>query len=349
MTQTPATAPKEFRVFFSWQSDSPKQTNTNAIRKALQAAQKKAKASGKLTLALTEATSRMAGSGNIPEEIRRNIAECDIFIADVTTVNTTAKGVRRKTPNPNVLFELGYAVAQVGWNRIILLTNTALCRISDLPFDIDRHRVSGYKYASGRLKAIEQKKVEGNLQGLLMHAISTIAEQNPPKPPDLRGVDPPALKQKRDVFNLRRIFESFSLNSISDLANALPDVVTKESFFFYENFKDVYGSGDFYLYDSKAKDLLRDFFEAWNHVYDFSNFFEGVGGETRFTFSKPPSKREEAAYSKLDKARQQLMAKVQTLRDYVIEKFVEVDISSASAKAEDAYTKHVEYTKSWLY
>lgn len=53
----------------------------------------------------------------------------------------------RKTPNANVLIELGYAIATVGWNRIILVFNEASGDVTDLPFDINQQRVARYNSA----------------------------------------------------------------------------------------------------------------------------------------------------------------------------------------------------------
>lgn len=41
----------------------------------------------------------------------------------------------RATPNPNVLVELGYAAHSLGWDRIIVVVNTAHGAIEELPFD----------------------------------------------------------------------------------------------------------------------------------------------------------------------------------------------------------------------
>lgn len=98
------------RIFYSWQSDSPRKTNLNAIRKALARACKRLKkANPTLMLVPDEATRDTSGSPNIALKILEKIEESGIFIADITTV--TPKGAKRPCPNPNVGYELGYAVA----------------------------------------------------------------------------------------------------------------------------------------------------------------------------------------------------------------------------------------------
>jgi hypothetical protein len=60
-----------------------------------------------------------------------------------------------------VLFELGYASAILGWERIIMVQNTAYGEIEDLPFDLRGRRVLQYKAKAG----IEQRSgVKGDLR-----------------------------------------------------------------------------------------------------------------------------------------------------------------------------------------
>lgn len=47
----------------------------------------------------------------------------------------------RYSPNPNVLEELGFAAAIVGWNYVICLMNTDYGDEDDLPFDLKHHRI----------------------------------------------------------------------------------------------------------------------------------------------------------------------------------------------------------------
>lgn len=138
------TAEKEIRIFYSWQSDSPEETNKNGIRNALDGAIKKNKTIKYVMR--DEATKGTAGAVNVAEEILRKIKQADIFIADIsTTLSNGSSQNHRTSPNPNVVFELGFAVGELGWDRIILLFNTALGNLKqDLPFDFSGNRVSTY-------------------------------------------------------------------------------------------------------------------------------------------------------------------------------------------------------------
>jgi hypothetical protein len=133
-------------VFYSWQSDLPGQQVY--LRLHLQSAVDEINArSGSVRLQLDEATRDEQGSPNITEVIFRKIDRCSVFVADVSTINEKAPNGQRKTPNPNVLIELGYAIKTVGWERVILLFNSSSSKPDkDLPFDIKAHRVSPFHF-----------------------------------------------------------------------------------------------------------------------------------------------------------------------------------------------------------
>ena len=50
-------------------------------------------------------------------------------MADITPV---VKVGEKFIPNPNVMFELGYALSALGFERVILIYNTAKCELKDL-------------------------------------------------------------------------------------------------------------------------------------------------------------------------------------------------------------------------
>jgi hypothetical protein len=139
----------QHRIFYSWQNDLPNEFNRYFIRKALKVANAQveenlsAGSSVAVSITLDEATSNTPGSPYIPGKIVEKILLSDIFVADVSIINAESD-CPRKQPNPNVTFELGFALATLGWDRIVLLFNTSSGNIKDLPFDFDRHRVSQY-------------------------------------------------------------------------------------------------------------------------------------------------------------------------------------------------------------
>lgn len=93
----------------------------------------------------------MAGAPDIGDSIYEKIDSADIFIADVTIINGDYAG--RKTPNPNVMIELGYAIKSLGWDRIILLYDKDFGEIEELPFDINHRRITCFTVESCEEKA----------------------------------------------------------------------------------------------------------------------------------------------------------------------------------------------------
>ena len=125
----PDAASKPFRVFYSWQSDLPKEGNERLIRAALDAALAELNGDHDLHLnaARDEATRDLPGSPNIAEAIFAKIRQAEVFVCDLSKVAevTNEAGERRNYCNPNVAIELGYAIRVLGWERIVLVFNTA--------------------------------------------------------------------------------------------------------------------------------------------------------------------------------------------------------------------------------
>lgn len=83
-----------------------------------------------------------SGSPDISEVIFDKIEKSILFICDISIV--TKGESTRKSPNPNVLIELGFAVKQLGWERVICLFNENTGNIEDLPFDLRQKRILVY-------------------------------------------------------------------------------------------------------------------------------------------------------------------------------------------------------------
>lgn len=128
-------------IFYSWQSDSASKTNHRFIKEALEVAVNRLVADGHVEEAprVDHDTQGVHGDPDIFPTILRKIDECDVFIADVTIVATTAEG--KNVPNPNVLLELGYAYNAAGTGRIIKIMNDSYGNPKEgLPFDLAHKR-----------------------------------------------------------------------------------------------------------------------------------------------------------------------------------------------------------------
>jgi len=108
------------------------------------------------------------GSPSIVESITGKIAKSDLFICDVTIVNSSSKG--KTSPNPNVLFELGFASSVLGWDRIIMVQNSSFGGPEKLPFDLRGRRIVQYNLDSN--DAEQRKKEEKKLQDIFINALN---------------------------------------------------------------------------------------------------------------------------------------------------------------------------------
>ncbi|NLI35182.1 MAG: hypothetical protein GX416_01510 [Bacteroidales bacterium] len=129
----------KLKIFYSWQSDLPNNTNRQFIMDCLEKAMKTIHQNN-LSISdwIIESDSRgESGTPELASTIFSKIDQSDIFIADISIINQGKDF--RKICNPNVLIELGYASSKLGWDRILCVYNLAYGQIEDLPFDI-RHR-----------------------------------------------------------------------------------------------------------------------------------------------------------------------------------------------------------------
>lgn len=132
-----------YTIFYSWQSDLPNNTNRSFIEDVIKKAIKRSKNNGySIYLDYDRDTLGVTGSPDISETIFNKIDKTDIFICDISIINQDYEG--RKTPNPNVLLELGYAAKVLGWEKIICLFNKKFGKVLDVPFDLNHKRILFY-------------------------------------------------------------------------------------------------------------------------------------------------------------------------------------------------------------
>lgn len=120
------------KLFYSWQSDIP--ADRNYITRRLDQA-----ISRVADWEIDTAVRNTRGSVDIAATILAKIDASDLFIADVGIINPEA--VTRKSPNPNVMYELGYAVAAKGEDNIILIANGTTTNTANLPFDVRNRNI----------------------------------------------------------------------------------------------------------------------------------------------------------------------------------------------------------------
>lgn len=154
------------KVFYSWQSDIDGKINRYFILEALENAVKNLKDKGTFDIEIDQATRGEPGTPDIPDTIFKKIDECSIFISDITFINDN--NTKRRTPNPNVLIELGYAIKKLGFEKIIAIFNNEFGKPEELPFDINHRRLMQYHYNSSMDKKVSLKILTTELENALL-------------------------------------------------------------------------------------------------------------------------------------------------------------------------------------
>ena len=136
---------QEFTVFYAWQSDLPSQTNRSFIEDALKTALRNIEKTGKIEASprLDKDTQGIPGMPDIASTILDKIRSADAFVADVSFIGNVpgVDGSEDKViPNPNVMIELGYALSELGPNRIVCVLNANSGSPDKLPFDLRNRR-----------------------------------------------------------------------------------------------------------------------------------------------------------------------------------------------------------------
>lgn len=145
---------KEIIIFYSWQSDLPGNNNRNLIQSSIEKAVKNLNKKA-IAISADRDTAGKLGTPDIVETIFNKIDEADIFIADISIINKDSSA--KKTPNPNVLLELGYAAKAMGWDRIICIINSDYGIHEELPFDLRTRRIYSYSPSNSEKSGIKSE------------------------------------------------------------------------------------------------------------------------------------------------------------------------------------------------
>jgi hypothetical protein len=330
-------------IFYSWQSDLPKETNFNAIRQSLRAASNLVESEIDNTrIDVDEATRNTTGSPNIPKTIFYKISASDIFICDLTTINTEAPSEFRRVPNPNVLIELGYAISTLGWDRIIMVFNTVHGTFpDDLPFDIDRHRSTPFS-----IKDKKDNSGKGNLSQVLKVAIQAIIEKAPLKPDEKRKEKPEENKRNIDVRNLKWALNTIHIPTFDHFLEEIPDRIIGKIFYFKDSFVPVLESNTFHIYDQELFKRLQKFKDNWNKSLSFYQHYgpDSSGNNYRFhlvmdTFENDKARKD---FNTISKIRLELEKDFKDLLQFIRENYLEIDLNETSKNAFESYKADIE-------
>jgi hypothetical protein len=182
----------EIRIFYSWQSDTDLSFNKYFIEKAIKKAVKNLKKDPDFAfndLIFDRDTLGAAGTPHIPSTIDDKIKSCNIFIADLTIINS-ATGIQKLiqkiekklfkqknvplVQNPNVMKELGMASSVVDSTGIICIMNTFYGDpnndASIIPFDIQQDRWP-FQYNYSKKNKNNESEILNNLTSNFESAI----------------------------------------------------------------------------------------------------------------------------------------------------------------------------------
>lgn len=163
---------QKFKIFYSWQSDLPGNRTRNFIRECIDKAIDLAQESEAIEAERDEATTGTTGSPNIVTTLFSKIDDCGLFVADLSLCFTEDQAKQKRSPNPNVLLELGYAVKTLGWERVICFCNTDYG--DKYPFDIAQNRITHFS-----LEGKSKKEIKGEISKIIFINIRDIRQQRP--------------------------------------------------------------------------------------------------------------------------------------------------------------------------
>ncbi|MGI4736635.1 MAG: hypothetical protein ACRYG7_15790 [Janthinobacterium lividum] len=324
-------------IFYSWQNDSPKATNQQAIRLALREAADHLEqiVDDPKTLHLDEATRGTSGSPNIPQTIFSKIEACDAFVCDLTTVATTAGG--KAVANPNVLVELGYAIATVGWERIVLLFNEHHGKFPlDLPFDVDRHRATPFTITDAK-----DKVGKASLIRVLKDALEAIIMQSPLKPAERKIASPAQQKRASDISVLTSLLKTINIAAFDYFLDEFPDRFPRSVFYYQHSFRDFVAQSAFFLYDKILSSKIELLNKSWAESLNYARHYYSDINPDFYEYYIPgdifPNEKSRKDFDYLVKHRTVLQGNFRDLLDYVRLYYLEVDVNDLSNQALENY------------
>lgn len=267
------------RVFYSWQSDSPGNTNRNFITTALERAIQEVRDDNSISFepVIDRDTLGVAGSPDISESIFSKIEESSIFVCDVTIIEPNAT---KKTPNPNVLVELGYAIKVLGWNRIIMIMNVEYGNPATLPFDLRSKRVLTYSIASNES---EKAPVRNALKKTLVAALKLIFENEGEREVITIENEPPSNHKEIDI----ELFNQFKVVLPSNGSIRFIDEQNMAGFSWPRNNLDDLDNFYYQWNDAEHEFLDNELETLRAHLHDLIGEYLGLIATNTFPANDP--------------------------------------------------------------
>ena len=333
---------RKINIFYSWQSDLKEETNKIAIRQFIKEAIKRIKQNDDdIEIIIDEDARGNPGSKHIAEELMKKIRNSDIFIADVSIINR-GEGLR-KTPNPNVLYELGFASSRLGWDRILLIFNDDCgYHLEDLPFDIYGHKVMKYLIKSDYSKD-EIKNTINHFSSGLGEAIGLILKNNPQKEWDKKEKTDSDIKRERDIVEISKIMEGFNIEIFKKFIDLLPEKICKDIFYFDEILSYYLKSPiPTKLFDEELQNLFYEFYyllslllaQDRHYNSNFSlNFHDSISTDERDGFIQ-----------EMNKIKQDFIKCLNNILDILKNRYIEIDFYENDKRTLNAFLEYIKET-----
>lgn len=315
-------------IFYSWQSDLSRETNQQAIASCLKTCFIGIEENNEsIKLKLDEATRDEAGSPDIPTTIFKKISDSDIFVCDITTINHNETTIR-KTPNPNVLIELGYAISILGWERIIMVFNNHFGDFkTELPFDLEKRRLTPFKIVG---KTDKNGKLD--LTSKFTTAIETIIKKNPAKPSDSKKKSTDEIKREKDLTNLKLIMSYINIPTFDNFLSKLPTDIIKDIFDYWNLFRIKYDSNAFYIYDKSLNEKLKNLRVSWGNIFNYMSLYRTASNGYNFRLIHLDEQTQNE-FTSLNNECYNLNVLFKDLMVFIQENYLEIDLNELSSQA----------------
>jgi hypothetical protein len=238
----------------------------------------------------------------------------------------------KKSPNPNVLFESGYATAFLGEERVIFLLDSQSGSVGECPFDIEHRRITLFDLNS---KNSKKKVVE-----CILASIKIILEKNPPKTLILHEIE-----RTKDIQKLFRLLEKFDLDEVDSCLCALPQTLEGKMIEYYNYLLiEQRSPSNRYFYDKRLESFFQEILICLSELdhmltccYDYSN----KGDTYYFVRSRAP----EGLFDAIEKKSGEARTLINKFIYYLHEFYQDVDIHKTNCKARQFDASLEEYSK----
>lgn len=328
------------KIFFSWQSDITQ--NREIIEPALRNAvvEFNSTITHDSILEIDYATRNSPGSPDIAVTILEKIRNADFFICDVTSIID-----EKDIANSNVMFELGFAVCCLGWERIILLYNTNNRNIeTQLPFDIRNHNVQ---------KFTTKGETNGSINSLksgIFAKLKTIYEKNPTKLM-LFVKEKEIIQKKRDIKNLKWVISNvFYLNIWDEFFNEFPTANFSSAIVDYLiNLDQMYKSTYWFFYDQKLQEYFYNLASNIGGLFGKSQKLMIYNSHNRIVPNKSWTTIDEDTFKECIMLMNNAQQAYLSLIEYVRTEYPEIDIDSLSEESYRSNTQRKEKINKMFY